>query len=153
MHTGRRLGLYQLRQAARPRPISDGPAPSPSGAGSGRCSLVRPSPSELSLDRGTSHGAPGSYRASGLSYCHGPAVAPAPGGPRRGPHCGRRRLLRLSTAAGGRPGLQVLTLQPVPKAYRKCCVKCKMKCSHLNRLRECYSRLYTGTLKTDGRVS
>ncbi len=21
--------------------------------------------------------------------------------------------------------------QPVPKAYRKCCVKCKMKCSHL----------------------
>ncbi len=22
-------------------------------------------------------------------------------------------------------------MQPVPKAYRKCCVKCKMKCSHL----------------------
>ncbi len=27
--------------------------------------------------------------------------------------------------------LLIIMRQPVPKAYRKCCVKCKMKCSHL----------------------
>ena len=43
------------------------------------------------------------------------------------------------------------SIQLVLKAWRKWCIKCKMKCSLFNpdapRLRKCSSRLYTGTLK------
>jgi hypothetical protein len=46
-------------------------------------------------------------------------------------------------------------VQPVPKAYRKCCVKCKMNCSHLKssallglRVRKCSGTSTSGNLTT-----
>jgi hypothetical protein len=65
-------------------------------------------------------------------------TAPAVVRPTHGPHCTALRL-RPVTARGtvtvavppaGRAALGTGS-QPVLKAYRKCCVKCKMKCSHL----------------------